>query len=228
MQTQTREEIIEIPIISQKHHTWMIQYRMAHQLVRYSPRYIIPTRLTVNVVDVHDDHSSSNRLQRVLNTLRSIRNRYIVDFDYHSRTEDLRLLQLAHVECTRLRQDPQAFPDRTTYETFFAAVNRYTKQIQVTIQLWREHHQRHEEVAKDALEKKLQAARPKYSPELVSKPWQQFLSREATAWPVNWRPGPGVIVKQSIPNGGVRIIEKWESELKDIYDWLDIVRFPDT
>jgi hypothetical protein len=179
--------------------------------------------LTRGVVNLRVDHDISNTLQRVLNTLRSLRNRYIVNFDYHSRADCLRLLQLVHTECASLRQTPQAFPDMDTYETFFTIVHRYTKQIQETIQLWREHHQRHEEIAKDVLHNKLKVARPKYSKELISQPWQQFLSREAPAWPASWQPGPDVIVKQSIPNGGVKIIEKWESEVKEIYDWLDIV-----
>jgi hypothetical protein len=135
----------------------------------------------------------------------------------------MKLVQLVHDECAFLRQNPLVFPDAETFQSFFAAVNRYTEQIQKTILLWKGHHQRHEEIGKEMLEKKLQSARPRYSPELTTQPWQQFLCKEAPAWPVALQMGPDIMRMQAVPNGGVRLIEKWENEMKAIYAELDNV-----
>jgi hypothetical protein len=156
----------------------------------------------------------------------SLRDRYIASFDSHSRADALRLLQLVQAECARLRQTPEAFHNKDVYIAFFALVNIYNEQIQETIRLWRGHHQRQEEVRKDVLESKLRAARPNYLPDLVSQPYQQFLDPEASAWPteMNTAPCGSNQIKQILPNSALRIVEKWESRVEEIYRVLDQVR----
>jgi hypothetical protein len=159
----------------------------------------------------------------------SLRDRYIASFDSHSRADALRLLQLVQAECARLRQNPEAFLNKDVYKAFFALVNIYNAQIQETIRLWRDHHQRQEEVRKDVLESKLRDVRPNHSPDLVSQPYQQFLGPEAPAWPTEMKTAPhgSNTVKQMIPNGAIRIVEKWESQVKEIYRGLDQVSIRD-
>jgi hypothetical protein len=173
---------------------------------------------------VHTGDEAAETLQQILYTLRSVRDKYIVSFDTTSRADSMRLVQLVLEDCAMLRENPDMFPDMQTFNSFFAVVNQYTFQIQKTILLWREHRQRHEEIGKLIMDKKLQSARPRHLPELATQPWQQYLSKESPAWPVSVQKGPGYFSTHVIPNGGVRLIEKWESELKAIYEGIDIVR----
>jgi len=164
-------------------------------------------------------------LQLLLQGLRKIRTQAI--FDFKSSKGPNVTMQVAtqiKAQILALKQCPEIFESTDAYIAFFNTVNRYCAQIMQIIRLWREHDAKWKNFDKALFEDELRAKRDSFAPALMSQPWSQFLHNEAPAWPVDWVLGPDVISKQWVPNGGLRVLEKWESEVQAIYSHLDANR----
>jgi hypothetical protein len=163
-------------------------------------------------------------LDLIIKGLDRVLDNYTLDFEnYDMRDRALDVLERVQIEITTLRANPQSFADQKTYVTYFANVGRKTHQIMETIRLHTAREKMDEEMAELRHEENYRVNRPSYVKELINQPWQQFLHPEAPGWPMDLNTPPGVTSHQIIPNGGIRILAKWEKEVKEIYEFLDNV-----
>jgi hypothetical protein len=164
-------------------------------------------------------------LKAILGALEDVRYDYITNFDKHQRDKTLKILPLVQAKCSTLRKIPQHFADMESYDIFFSTIDRYTTQIMEVIRMNRAKARSEEVNGKWGRAASLQRERPALVSELATQPWQQYLHAESPGWPVELVPSSTLISRQRIPNGGVRILEAWESQARDVYAFLDAVSF---
>lgn len=157
-----------------------------------------------------------------LEDLYTLKLAYIWRFDELDRADVLEHLKKLLQTWATIRTWSGSFANSAEEKTFNTTVNRWLAQLTTIIKMQTESRQKIAEFRDLMLKEELRTKRPSYSEDLVTRPWVQFLHRDAPGWPVNWGTSPDVIAKQRIPNGGVALVRGYEKEARTILDFLDI------
>lgn len=160
---------------------------------------------------------------KILQVLNKILEHYTSLFKEVKRELAIKMLTRIQPWIAEMREGPYQIADAHTHKTFFTDVDQKCHQIMEAINMYRAHETLSEDMAKARTEENYRINRPSYTKELMAQPWQQFLHPEAPGWPVEMTDHPSVVSHQIIPNGGMRLLLKWEEEVKDIYAFLDTV-----
>lgn len=167
-----------------------------------------------------ESHQFQAKILQVLNT---ILEHYTLLFSEVQRETALKMLTQIQPWITELRTGPSAITDPSLHTSFFKTVDQKCHQIMETINLHHAHEHMVEEMVKTRMEENYRTHRPSYTKELMGQPWQQVLHPEAPGWPEVIPGHERKVTHQIIPNGGMRLLLKWEEEVKEIYAFLDAV-----
>lgn len=162
---------------------------------------------------------------KILKVLSTILEHYMVRFDEVKRELAVKMLTRIQPWIAEMREGPYQIADAQIHKTFFADVDQKCHQIMETINMHRASEKMTEDAAKTRNQENYRTHRPSYTKELMAQPWQQFLHPEAPGWPDKIPDHPRKVSHQIVPNGGMRLLLKWEEEVKEIYGFLDAVSY---
>lgn len=172
--------------------------------------------------EISDEYSPQFQA-KILKVLNTILEHYTIRFEEVKRERGIKMLTTMQPWVAELRSGPYAIPSPELHSSFFQEVDQKCHQIMETINLHRAREKLMEQIVKTRMEENYRSHRPSYTKELMSQPWQQFLHPEAPGWPEAIPRDERVVSHQIVPNGGMRLLLKWEEEVKEIYGVLDAV-----
>ncbi len=164
---------------------------------------------------------SKRFLEAIVTDLTTIRDKWILDHERISHQAAQECLEAIQLECDRLHEAPELFPDATTMNQFFEVVYALSTQIMDVIAQWTRNKKFFQAQVELESKNELKETRPTYL--MDRKPWSQFLA--------NGAPGSGnsdlrihpKAIEQVIPYAGIRLLQSWTQEIKEVKDFIDSV-----
>ncbi|KAI9715899.1 MAG: hypothetical protein M1812_005719 [Candelaria pacifica] len=158
-----------------------------------------------------------NFLEVIVTDLNMIRDKWVLKHEHISHQHAQECLEAIQMECDRLHDAPELFPNSATMSHFFELVYALSTQIMDAIAALRQKDQ----CFQAQVELELKKTRPTYVNGL--KPWDQFLANGAPGSGSGGVP-PQRTIFQVVPYGGIQLLQSWEKELKEVTEFLDNIR----
>ncbi|KAI9703281.1 MAG: hypothetical protein M1836_007847 [Candelina mexicana] len=161
-------------------------------------------------------------LEVLVTDLTMIRDEWILNHEDISHQDAQDCLEAIQAECDRLHDAPELFPDATTKDQFFEIVFTLATQIMDAIALWRQKDESFQAQVELASKEELKETRPTYLED--RKPWSQFLANGALGSGTTYARAHPKTILQILPYGGIRILQSWDQESREVKDFIDNIR----